>query len=395
MRVGINCLNLDPSFVGGVNTFARGLLGGFAKMANGHHFRLYVTSRNQHLFEALRNQRSFDVIVVDDLTHTLRKNLCRAALLSFSEKAYESTSNLVFRRIRELMDRDADVIYTPTTVLQYFDSRKPTVLSMHDIQHVHYPEFFNWPRLLSRQITYGLSANHAGFFQASSEFIRQDLLQHFEFLSTEQIAVIPEGVNIEEFSTPVDTTALCGRYAIPERFLFFPAQLWPHKNHLTVLKALKQIEMRHGMEIPLVLTGEKFSAAPELFKFMEEQSMDYVQYLGKVPIQDLVGLYQKAAFMITATLYEASSLPVLEAAAAGTPVIGSKTPPIEELGRVLRLNMFDPLDADELSRVILELWKDDKTAAAQANHNRKQIGFYSWENAARKYLQFFERILNL
>jgi len=36
----------------------------------------------------------------------------------------------------------------------------------------------------------------------------------------------------------------------------------------------------------------------------------------------------------------------LEAAAAGTSIIGSKIPPIEELGRVLQLNLFDPLDVD-------------------------------------------------
>jgi glycosyltransferase involved in cell wall biosynthesis len=82
------------------------------------------------------------------------------------------------------------------------------------------------------------------------------------------------------------------------------------------------------------------------------------------------------------------------AAAAGAPIIASRTPPNEELSRVLQLNLFDSLNTDELARVIFELWKDEKTAAAQVAHNREHIGLYSWENAARKYLQFFERIVN-
>ena len=94
-------------------------------------------------------------------------------------------------------------------------------------------------------------------------------------------------------ATEDEPSALAG---LPERFLFFPAQLWPHKNHLTLLKALKQIEAKHGAKIPLVLTGEKFSAAPGIFQFIAEQSMAYVRHLGKVTFKEMVALYQKASF---------------------------------------------------------------------------------------------------
>jgi glycosyltransferase involved in cell wall biosynthesis len=393
MRVAINCLRLDPSFVSGLNAYTRGLLEGFANTANGHQFRLYVTSGNQGLFESLRHRKNFEVIVLNERMQSLRKSICRAALLSCSGKVYESTSNLVFRGIRELTDRDADIVYTPATVLEFFDSRKPTVLSMHDIQHVHYPEFFIWPRRLSRRITYGLSARHARFFQASSEFSKQDFLRHFRCISAEQIAVIPEGVRVEEFATPVDTTSLRSRYAIPERFLLFPAQLWLHKNHIILLQALKQIESRRGLQIPLVLTGGKYSAASRVLGYIADQSMNYVHYLGRVPFKDLVGLYQKAAFLVMPSLHESNSLPVLEAAAAGTPVIASRIPPNEELARVLHLNLFDPLNQEELEALLVRLWEDEPAAGAQAMHNRKHITLYSWDSAAKQYLQLFERAM--
>jgi glycosyltransferase involved in cell wall biosynthesis len=393
MRVAINCLRVDPSFVGGVNTYARGLLQGFANTANGHQFQLYATNWNQGLFESFRHRKNFEVIVLDERAHSLRKSICRAALLSFSEKVYESTSNLVFRGICELMDRDADIVYTPTTFLQCFNSRKPTVLSMHDIQQVHYPEFFSWPRRLSRRITYGLSARHARFFQASSEFTKQDLLRHFRCISAEQIAVIPEGVRVEEFATPVDTSSLRTRYALPDRFLLFPAQLWLHKNHMLLLQALKQIETKRGLKIPLVLTGGKYSSAPKVLGYIADQSMNYVRYLGQVPSTDLVGLYQKAAFLVMPSLHESNSLPVLEAAAAGTPVIASRIPPNEELAGVLHLNLFDPLNQEELEGLLVRLWEDEPAVGAQAMHNRKHITLYSWDSSARQYLELFERVL--
>jgi len=393
MRVAINCLRLDPSFAGGVNTYARGLLEGFANVANGHQFQLYASNWNQGLFESFRHRKNFEVIVLDERTQSLRKSICRVALLSFSEKLYESTSNLLFRGIRELMDREADIVYTPTTFLQCFDSQRPTVLSMHDIQQVHYPEFFSWPRRLSRRITYGLSARHACFFQASSEFTKQDLLRHFRCISAEQITVIPEGVRVEDFATPVDTTSLRSRYAIPERFLLFPAQLWLHKNHMILLQALKQIESKSGMKIPLVLTGGKFSSASRVLGYIAEQSMNYVHYLGQVPFTDLVGLYQNAAFLVMPSLHESNSLPVLEAAAAGTPVIASRIPPNEELARVLDLNLFDPLNQEELEGLLVRLWEDESAAVAQAIHNRRNVASYSWDSSAVQYLRLFERAL--
>jgi glycosyltransferase involved in cell wall biosynthesis len=394
MRVGINCLDLNPAFVGGVTTYALGLLEGFASAGNSCRFRTFVTEENHHLFEQFRNRNNFEAVVIADRLLSLRSSICRAASLSSSNGLYKFTSDLAFDKIRELMDAESDVLYTPTPVLRCFNSRRPTVLSMHDIQHVHHPEFFSWPRRLSRKVVYGLSARHATYIQASSQYIKEDLLSHFPWLSPEQIEVIPSGALIEKFATPAAGSCSSERYDLPERFLLFPAQLWPHKNHLTVLKALKQIETAHGVKIPLVLTGEKYSAASQIFKFIAGQSMDYVRYVGKVPFQDMVALYQKADFMITATLHESSSLPILEAAAAGTPVIGSRIPPIEELGRVLQLNLFDPLDVDGLSRLILALWNDEKTASAQAAHNREHIGLYSWENTARKYVRLFERIVN-
>jgi glycosyltransferase involved in cell wall biosynthesis len=394
MRVGVNCLQIDPSYTGGVNTFTFGLLDGFAKQGNGDCFQLYVHAGNQHLFEQYRSQPGWKVAVVNDSLLPMKRRLSRVTLLATDRAFYKRASDLLFGKIQREMEADSDILYTPTVVLQSFNSRKPTVLSMHDIQHVHYPEFFSWGRRLSRKITYGLSASHANWFQASSEFIKQDLLAHFRELAPQQIAVIAEGVNIADFSTPIDNDSCLDRYDLPDRFLFYPAQLWPHKNHITVLKALKEIETLHGVKIPLVLTGAAYSAAAEILEFVKQRSLDYVIYLGKVPFEELVGLYQRAAYLITAVLYESSSQPILEAAAAGTAIIASKTPPNVELSRVLKLNLFEPLDVEGLARMIHRLWNDEQVADLQIAHNRHHIGAYSWENTARQYVDFFETVLN-
>jgi glycosyltransferase involved in cell wall biosynthesis len=392
MRIGIECLRADPDYVGGLNTYILGLLDGFAAAAGGHCFQLYTTDRNHKLFARYEALPNFELVTFDGRWFRRRQKICRAALLGAPE-FYRRISGRLFNSIREIMEAGSDLIYTPTVSLLCFNYRKPTLLSMHDIQHLHYPEFFNWPQRRSRKITYGLSARSAVCFQASSEFIKQDMLAHFAAISPEQIAVIREGVKLEDFSTPCDTGAL-EQYKLPERFLFLPAQLWPHKNHITFLQALRRIEQVQGVKIPLVMTGAKYSAAPAIFRFLAEGKMHHVRCLGKVPFEELVALYQRAALAISPSLYESNSLPVLEAAAAGTAVIASKIPPNEELARTLQLNLFEPLAIEELAELIFRLWQDEAICRVQAAHNRSQIARFSWENAARQYLSLMERIAN-
>ena len=393
MRIGIDCLRADPGYVGGLNTYIQGLLGGFAAAGGNHRFQLYLTDHNRKQFARYEVLPNFEVVTVDGGSFRMRQRICRAALLSRSPELYRRMSARMFKSLRQRMETGSDLIYTPTVSLLCFDHRKPTLLSMHDIQHLHYPEFFSWPRLRSRKITCSLSAACARYFQASSQFIKQDMLAHFPGISPEQIAVIPEGVNLDDFSAPRGVVPL-GRYELPERFLFLPAQLWPHKNHLTVLRALRRLERQHRIKIPLVMTGTRYSAAPAIFQFLAEERMDYVRYLGTVPIENLVALYQRAALVVSPGLYESNSLPVLEAAAARTAVIASNIPPNQELAQTLRLNLFDAVHDGELAQLIFRLWRDEGSCRKQAAHNRRQVALFTWENAARQYLSLMEEIAN-
>src|SRR5579871_2296422 len=394
INVGVNCLQVDPAYVGGVTTYILGLLEGFGNIESGCQFRLFVTEGNEGLFSEFRDRANFDVITVNDKLLWLKSNICQAALLSYNGGFFRVVSDIAFKEIQRLFDSESDVVYTPTPVLRYFNSQKPTVLTMHDIQHYHYPEFFGRLRLLSRRITYDLSARYACYLHANSRYTKEDFLRHFTWIPEDRIEIIPPGVSISRFGTPAETEFLRDKYQIPDRFLFYPAQLWPHKNHITVLKALKLIEKENGLKIPLVLTGAKYSAAGEIERYVEDQAMDYVRYLGAVPTEDIIPLYQKATFLIMATLHESGGFPILESAAAGTPIIASRIPPFEEFGEQLQLNFFEPLDVNGLASLILSHWGNEEMAAVQAAYNREHIALYSWESAAQKYVELFRRAID-
>lgn len=392
MRVGINCISLDPNYAGGINSFTLGLLAGFESLSGGDSFVIFANSANVHLFERWQNVPNFRLVVMDATSIRARKVLRRASVFLASPALYRAVSDFLFADLIRAMDSECDVLYTPTTVLLSYNSKVPNVLSMHDVQQCHYPQFFTWNELSVRRITYPLSARYATHMQASSDFLKRDLVENLPGLDARNVTVIPEGVDIELFARPADPSCL-EKYSLPRRYLFFPAQLWPHKNHITVLRALAGLKEKHGLKVPLVLTGADYSAGPLIREFIRRNGLEFVHYLGKVPFQELLALYQQAAFMITAVLYESSSLPVLESAAAGTPIIASSTPPNQELGRRLKINLFPADEADALEALLLGLWNDSAKAAEDALFNSREVEYYSWQNAAKRYMELFHRMV--
>ena len=77
MRIGVNGLNLDPAFVGGLSTFVRGLLAGFANVAGGHSFSVYATTGNCRLFDSVRGRPNIKIVELDEKLISRKKAICR------------------------------------------------------------------------------------------------------------------------------------------------------------------------------------------------------------------------------------------------------------------------------------------------------------------------------
>lgn len=396
MNIGIDFTSINPFYRGGLSTYAIGLLHGLLSVVKKHKIQLFVTTYNESFFENYYSDPHVEKVVVsysgriDRLFRAAVSASVYIGLRSFHKKLVD---NVMGYRAK-IMDKKSDVIYIPTVVLYPYTYQKPTILSMHDIQQEHYPQFFSKWELISRRIRYGLSAEMATYLQASSQFIKEDLISHFKCLYPENIVVIPEGVTAEKFSSTIDKDMVV-KYGLPSNFLFFPAQLWFHKNHITVLKALNRLHREQGLKIPVVMTGAKYAGADQIFSYIKDQKMNYVYYLGKVSFSDIVALYQQARFFITAVLYESSSLPFLEAAAAGCPIIASDTPPNREVARILKATLFDPLNDSALAELLARIWADDTLIRDHIDHNSAAIDYYSWDNAARRYLEFIESKIQL
>lgn len=390
MRLGIDCTAIDPNYKGGVNTFTFGLLKGLLGIHSvGVEYIIFCSSTNEHLFTDYLANDKCKIVVVKK--HAFFKKIFLILPFLFNSlKLWELSMNLFSRifKIKNTIEESCDLLYVPTTVLNVYNLSIPTFLSMHDIQQYHYPEFFTKNELKHRRLTFENSAKNASYFQASSHFIKDDILHHFNWLREDQVVVISEGVDIDKFSNICDRSVI-KKFQLPEQFLFFPAQLWKHKNHITVLKALRKIEIQSGISIPLVMTGAKYSGSNDVLDFVKNNDINYVYYLGKVEFPELLALYKEARYLVSAALYESSSLPILEAAAAGLPIIASKTPPNIEMSKDIEMNFFEPLGVTQCAETIKCCWLGDENSMKdQAVNNSKAVRSYSWNAIAEQYQQF-------
>jgi glycosyltransferase involved in cell wall biosynthesis len=393
VRIGFNALCISPDYKGGVNSFVFGLIDAFARVGGVHEFVIFVNPPSRLMFEKYKACSHFRIIETNEAGNWQLYRAYHRVPWQVRYRLPMPVNKLLTGRCARMIEREADVHFVPFCPPPLFPfPRVPTLYSIHDIQHMHYPEFFTPRQLLERKLGFGRCIAHATTVQASSRYMLRDFLEYFPTLKEEQVCVIREGVDIGTFAEPGAVSDVKAKYRLPAAFLFYPAQLWHHKNHLTVLRALRRLHDRN-IEIPLVLTGARYEASQNIFDFIEQSALaSQVFYLGLVPFDDLVALYQAARLLITAVLYESSSIPILEAAAAGTAIIASRTPPNQELAEHLEMQLFSPTDDADLADLLASAWNNEALIARQVKANKAGIRRFSWDNAARDYLKALESI---
>ena len=129
-------------------------------------------------------------------------------------------SDSLFQKIRPLIESESDVLYTPLRHCAVLMTAGPRC-SPCTISSTCTTRNFSAGGRLSRRVTYGLSAKHASYLQASSQYTKQDLLRYFPALSPEQIEVIPSGVQAEKSPRPRPKMNLLRCAACLSVFFFF------------------------------------------------------------------------------------------------------------------------------------------------------------------------------
>jgi glycosyltransferase involved in cell wall biosynthesis len=281
-----------------------------------------------------------------------------------------------------------DLLLCPFTSSAYWQPRLPRVSIVYDLQHLTYPEFFSPEQRLNRGRHVAEALRNSCRLACISDYVRQTVLATCD-VRADRVVTVPLGILREP--SKGDPRVVEGLGLQQRPFLLYPANFWPHKNHRRLFEALRIHRSDNpGTELALVCTG----APNELSRALaaETSASDNILFAGYVSEDQLAALLEAAVGLIYPTLYEGFGLPVLEAMAAGTPVICSRVASLPEVGGDA-VRYCDPTDAHDIARAIGAL-QDQPTLLELARRGRARAA--RWGTArdmAGRYLELIEDVL--
>jgi glycosyltransferase involved in cell wall biosynthesis len=273
-----------------------------------------------------------------------------------------------------------------------FESGMPYVMAVHDLQHRLQPEF---PEVSAdgvweyREYLFRNGCRYATLIIADSEVGKEDVLNFYGpyGITEDQIKVLPylPAHYLAQDLSQQERRRVRTAYQLPDRYLFYPAQFWPHKNHARLVEAVGLIRRQHHMDVSLVFCGSHSGDIREnnyktIMSLRSSLGVENeVRDLGYVPEEDMSVLYAEAIALVMPTFFGPTNIPVLEAWAFGCPVLTSDIRGIrEQVGDAAVL--VNPRSVESIAAGIYLLWTDDGLRSVLSDVGRRRLSAYTPED---------------
>lgn len=283
----------------------------------------------------------------------------------------------------EMFLKSPDILFVPAHVLPLIHP-KNSVVAIHGLEYEYCPESYTYlSRNYLRQSTI-FSAKNARKIIVPSNNTKNDLVKFYK-INPGKIAVIPHGM--AEYPAIAQEKKENGNNS--ERCILFIGRLEARKNIIRLVEAFNIFKKKNSTvkNIKLVLAGKKGVGFDKIRKTIANSAYrSDIILKGYVSETEKNRLLKNALVFAYPSLYEGFGLPILEAQAAGVPVLSSNVSSIPEVageGAVL----VDPKSIGEIANALTSLSLNSdlrKKVIAGGFENTKR---FSWEKCARETLK--------
>ncbi len=291
-----------------------------------------------------------------------------------------------------------DLVHFPHFNVPIFFKGK-YVVTIHDLIHQH----FQMKRATTRDpLTYKIKKMgykrvfssaicNAQKIMTPSDFVKKQLLKEW-CANSHRVTVTPEGVE-EGFIELIneckdqDFKGFAEKFRIKKPYLFYVGNAHPHKNIPGIIQAFSVVKNLYP-DLSLVLSGPSHHFWEQIKK---GSKTDGVIFTGFVSEKELAVLYKNAAAFVMPSLEEGFGIPLLEAMAAGCPVVTSNAASLPEVGGNACL-YFDPKkEGDTVEKIIQVIGNESlRKELIKKGHNR--IKDFSWEKMAKQTLEVYKNV---
>jgi len=270
----------------------------------------------------------------------------------------------------------------------------PAVITVHDLSFLRFPERFRPSNRLYLSAMTRLSCRRARRVIAVSQATADEIVRLLG-VPAGRVDVVPNGVHHTRFRPlpPSQVEAFRREKHLPERFVLYLGTLEPRKNLVALIEAFARLRAVRPRPV-LVMAGGKGWYYQEIFKRVEELDLvDAVHFTGYVPDDEVPLWYNAATAFVYPSLYEGFGLPLLEAMACGTPVIGSAASCIPEVVGDAG-SLVAPDDVAGLADSLERLLSDADLRTELSRRGQAKASGYTWEASARATVASYRRALD-
>lgn len=287
---------------------------------------------------------------------------------------WRKTAARLDSNVRALVSAACDLWICPNHERYAFRAPVPTLGTVHDLMHRYesrFAEVSENGEYDAREFHFRETCRWARGVAVDSEHGAGQLVESYG-IERSKVYVLPY-IAPSYIHAPADAgvdTAI-ERYDLPDKYFFYPAQFYTHKNHSTLLSALARLRDTHP-DVRLVLVGatERNGYAEVLQQVTDLGLANNVRFIGYVPDEHMPALYRRARALVMPTYFGPTNIPQLEAFALGCPVATSRIYGIPaQVGDAALL--FNPASAGEIHATLLRLWTDDALCADLAERGRQ------------------------
>jgi glycosyltransferase involved in cell wall biosynthesis len=375
----MSLLTLVPGRMGGSESYVHALLDQFARGAGPEQLTLLA---NRHVAMAYADRASGPVSLQEIRRYRpgVRPLARAAAMLS----GYAASPAIA----RELPS-GLQALHFPVTV-PIPRTRLPEVVTLHDVQHHDMPEFFSLPERALRRLTYDRAARRATAVITPSEYSSRRIVEVLG-VPAERVETVPSGIDQQRFTPTAgkDDPAVVARLKLTRPFLFYPANLWPHKNHERLIRAFASLP---GDDLDLILTGRTYGRVAQLTELAHRLGVGArVRHLGFVEPEDVPALYRGARAVVFPSLYEGFGGPPLEAMACGCPVAASTRASLAEVCGDATVPL-DPESVESIAAAIERVVTDEGLRGQLEERGLRRAAGFSWKRSAEAHAAVYRRI---
>lgn len=363
MNLGVNAVVLYPGKIGGAEQYVRNII---RKLEEYSDITTYLFLNDQAIDTFKDNKRTEKILI--DIHRDMEVQL----------KGYMELYNI-------------DVWFCPLFHLIPADCKIPNATAIFDIQQDYYPGNFDKRVLHDRINLTRETLKKTDMVLTISEFSKKTLTDKYHY-PAQKIKVTYLDAD-SSFDGELDADKLIEvKKTLPKEFILFPANMWPHKNHVGLLKGFALAKEKWHLPLKIVFTGARERETPQIEGVIEEYGLrEDVVYLGYQPQEMMKYIFASANMLAFPSLFEGFGIPLVEAMAVNLPIICANATCLPEIAQDAAV-LFDPENETEIADAICRVYTDKDLREKLIQRGKERRKSFSWEVCARQTVEYLKSI---